>query len=88
MLRLLRSCHTCARQADAIVTADPLSWSLPHCGREDVATSGKLGPDEIARLDEVSGEPLRYPFWHQRNTSSDRLSPADLSHIGPFLDED
>ncbi|MFI7585532.1 aldo/keto reductase [Spongisporangium articulatum] len=49
------------------------------------AASLELAPDEIARLDEVSGEPLRYPFWHQRNTSSDRLGPADLSLIGPFL---
>jgi len=44
-----------------------------------------LTPDEIARLDAVSSEPLRYPYWHQANTSSDRLSAADLSLIGPYL---
>ncbi|MDT0263870.1 aldo/keto reductase [Jatrophihabitans lederbergiae] len=44
-----------------------------------------LTPDEIARLDAVSSEPLRYPYWHQANTSSDRLSAADLSLIGPHL---
>jgi aryl-alcohol dehydrogenase-like predicted oxidoreductase len=44
-----------------------------------------LTPDEIARLDDVSGEPLRYPFWHQAKTSSDRLSPADLSLLGRHL---
>jgi diketogulonate reductase-like aldo/keto reductase len=45
-----------------------------------------LTDDEIARLDDVSADPLRYPYWHQANTSSDRLGPADLSllkrHIG------
>jgi aryl-alcohol dehydrogenase-like predicted oxidoreductase len=45
----------------------------------------ELTSDEIRSLDQVSGEPLRYPFWHQRNTSSDRLGPADLSLIGPHL---
>jgi hypothetical protein len=33
----------------------------------------------------VSGDPLRYPFWHHRNTSTDRLSAADLTQIGRFL---
>ncbi|GGM17031.1 aldo/keto reductase [Nakamurella endophytica] len=45
-----------------------------------------LSTDEMARLDAVSAQPLPYPYWHQANTSSDRLSPADLSllsrHIG------
>ncbi len=45
----------------------------------------QLGADETRALDEVSGEPLRYPFWHQRNTSADRLGAADLSLIGPHL---
>lgn len=44
-----------------------------------------LTPDEFARLDAVSAEPLRYPYWHQANTSSDRLSAADLSLIAPHL---
>jgi hypothetical protein len=26
-----------------------------------------------------------YPYWHQRNTASDRLSEADLALIGPHL---
>jgi aryl-alcohol dehydrogenase-like predicted oxidoreductase len=46
----------------------------------------ELGADELARLDQVSGEPLRYPYWHQANTSSDRLGPADLSLLGRFID--
>src|SRR6266702_6672626 len=38
-----------------------------------------LTTDELARLDDVSAMPLLYPYWHQANTSSDRLSAADLS---------
>ena len=49
------------------------------------AASLELTPEEIAALDDVSGEPLRYPFWHQAKTSSDRLSPADLSQISRHL---
>jgi aryl-alcohol dehydrogenase-like predicted oxidoreductase len=45
----------------------------------------ELTADEISALDDVSGEPLRYPFWHQANTSADRLSPADLSQIARHL---
>ncbi len=36
-----------------------------------------LSDDEMARLDEASATPLPYPYWHQRNFASDRLSPAD-----------
>jgi aryl-alcohol dehydrogenase-like predicted oxidoreductase len=45
----------------------------------------KLGEEEMARLDNVSAQPLRYPYWHQANTSGDRLSPADLTLLGPHL---
>jgi aryl-alcohol dehydrogenase-like predicted oxidoreductase len=45
-----------------------------------------LDDDERARLDEVSAMPLNYPYWHQARTASDRLSPADLSLLGPHLD--
>ena len=38
-----------------------------------------------ARLDKVSQTPLAYPYWHQAQTASDRLGPADLSLIGPHL---
>jgi aryl-alcohol dehydrogenase-like predicted oxidoreductase len=44
-----------------------------------------LTADEVKALDDVSSEPLRYPFWHQRNTSTDRLSPADLTQIERHL---
>lgn len=37
-----------------------------------------LSEDELARLDAVSREPMRYPFWHQAKTAADRLGPADV----------
>jgi aryl-alcohol dehydrogenase-like predicted oxidoreductase len=39
----------------------------------------KLSADQVERLDKVSAQPLAYPYWHQVNTSSDLLSPADLT---------
>jgi aryl-alcohol dehydrogenase-like predicted oxidoreductase len=45
----------------------------------------KLSDEERARLDEVSRQPLLYPYWHQAATASDRLSPADLTLLGPHL---
>jgi aryl-alcohol dehydrogenase-like predicted oxidoreductase len=37
------------------------------------------------RLDKVSAPPLIYPYWHQAKTARDRLSPADLTLLGPHL---
>ena len=44
-----------------------------------------LSAEDRARLDAVSAQPLPYPHWHQANTSGDRLSPADLTLLGPHL---
>lgn len=44
-----------------------------------------LSDEERTRLDEVSAPPVLYPYWHQAQTASDRLSPADLSLLGPTL---
>ena len=44
-----------------------------------------LSPEEAGRLEAVSRPPLMYPYWHQRNTAADRLSPADLALIAPHL---
>jgi aryl-alcohol dehydrogenase-like predicted oxidoreductase len=44
-----------------------------------------LSAQERNRLDAVSAPPLLYPYWHQASTASDRLSPADLSLLGPHL---
>ncbi|NJC74156.1 aldo/keto reductase [Planosporangium thailandense] len=45
----------------------------------------RLDDDERRRLDEVSAPPLLYPYWHQAKTARDRLSPADLTLLGPHL---
>ncbi|MET8745880.1 aldo/keto reductase [Streptomyces sp. NPDC004728] len=44
-----------------------------------------LDPAEQGRLDEVSAPPLLYPYWHQAKIASDRLSPADLTLLGPHI---
>jgi aryl-alcohol dehydrogenase-like predicted oxidoreductase len=44
-----------------------------------------LSHDEVTRLDAVSAEPLRYPYWHQAGNIVDRLSPADLSLLGSHI---
>ena len=44
-----------------------------------------LSDDEVARLEEVSRPPLIYPHWHQAKTASDRLGPADLALLEPYL---
>jgi aryl-alcohol dehydrogenase-like predicted oxidoreductase len=45
----------------------------------------ELSQEETTRLEAVSRPPLIYPYWHQGKTASDRLSPADLSLLGPYL---
>jgi aryl-alcohol dehydrogenase-like predicted oxidoreductase len=45
------------------------------------AESLELSAQEQARLEEVSRPPLLYPFWHHKNSASDRLSPADRTLI-------
>ena len=47
----------------------------------------ELSATERARLDEVSATPLLYPYWHQAKSASDRLSPADLTLLGPHLED-
>jgi aryl-alcohol dehydrogenase-like predicted oxidoreductase len=45
----------------------------------------KLTAGERARLDNVSQPTLLYPYWHQAWTAADRLSPADLALLAPYL---
>ena len=45
----------------------------------------RLSDAEMERLDKVSQPPLLYPYWHQAKTARDRLSPADLTLLGPHL---
>jgi aryl-alcohol dehydrogenase-like predicted oxidoreductase len=44
-----------------------------------------LTDDQRRQLGEVSAPPLLYPYWHQLKTARDRLSPADLTLLGPHL---
>ncbi len=44
-----------------------------------------LSDEEVTRLDAVSAEPLRYPYWHQAGNIADRLSPADFSLLGRYI---
>jgi aryl-alcohol dehydrogenase-like predicted oxidoreductase len=53
---------------------------------DNLAAAGlELTADDHARLELVSRPPLPYPFWHQRNTANDRLSEADLSLLGSYM---
>ncbi len=68
------------------VTSLVVGARTPEQLRDNLAAADlQLSPDELARLDEVSQEPLRYPYWHQAANSSDRLGPADLSLMGRFI---
>ena len=49
------------------------------------AASLSLTEAERAELDKVSAPPLLYPYWHQAKTARDRLSPADLTLLAPYL---
>lgn len=41
--------------------------------RDNLAAADlELSHADIARLDQFSGEPLRYPYWHQAKTSATR----------------
>ncbi|NNH32418.1 aldo/keto reductase [Rhizobium sp. SEMIA 4085] len=45
----------------------------------------KLTEEERRRLDDVSLPPVIYPYWHQLNTASVRLSEADMELFAPHL---
>lgn len=49
------------------------------------AASLTLTTEELEKLDKASALPLLYPYWHQASTASDRLSPADLALLRPYL---
>jgi aryl-alcohol dehydrogenase-like predicted oxidoreductase len=50
------------------------------------AVDVKLSDGERDRLEKLSRPPLLYPYWHQAKTARDRLSPADLTLLGPHID--
>ncbi len=81
-----------ARVALAYLLAKPAVTSLIVGARTEEQLADNLAvaelaltAEEITSLDDVSGEPLRYPYWHQAKTARDRLSPADLSLLGRHL---
>ena len=81
-----------AQVALAWLLARPAVTSLIIGARTDqqwadnlAAAELKLAPEQLARLEAVSRKPLQYPYWHQVKTARDRLSPADLSLLGPHL---
>jgi aryl-alcohol dehydrogenase-like predicted oxidoreductase len=51
------------------------------------AAALQLSKDEVRALEKVSRPNLIYPYWHQFQTGADRLSAADLTLIGPYIDE-
>jgi len=70
--------------ATVIVGARTTEQLADNLGAADLS----LSPDEQARLEEVSRPPLLYPYWHQARTAGDRLSPADLALLGPYLSKE
>ena len=47
-----------------------------------------LTAEEVERIDVASRPHLPYPLWHQADSASDRLGPADRAFLAPHLDED
>ncbi|WP_123028083.1 aldo/keto reductase [Mycolicibacterium stellerae] len=45
----------------------------------------ELTDEEAHRLESVSRPNLLYPYWHQRDNATDRLSAADAVLLGPYL---
>jgi aryl-alcohol dehydrogenase-like predicted oxidoreductase len=81
-----------AQVALAWLLARPAVTSLVIGARNDkqlednlAAVDLQLEPAEIAKLEAVSRPPLLYPYWHQRNTASERLSAADRVLLDPYL---
>jgi aryl-alcohol dehydrogenase-like predicted oxidoreductase len=81
-----------AQVALAWTLGRPAVASVVIGGRNETQLRDNLGAANLTlsasqreRLDKVSAPPLLYPYWHQRNTASDRLSAADLSLLGPHL---
>jgi aryl-alcohol dehydrogenase-like predicted oxidoreductase len=81
-----------ARVALAYLLAKPAVTSLVVGARTSeqladnlAAADLELSPVDIERLDKVSAPVLLYPYWHQAKTARDRLSPADLTLLGPHL---
>ena len=80
-----------ARVALAYTLAKPAVTSLIVGARTEeqladnlAAADLELSADELARLDAVSLEPLRYPHWHQLG-ASDRIGASTQALLQPHL---
>ncbi len=69
--------------ASVIVAARTEAQLADNLGAASLALSG----EERARLERATRPPLIYPYWHQSWYAKDRLSQADLSLIGPHLQD-
>jgi len=81
-----------ARVALAWLLGRPGVTSLVVGGRTEAQFKDNLAAVEVdltaaerGRIDKVSQPTLIYPYWHQARTASDRLSPADLALLAPYL---
>lgn len=81
-----------AQVALAWTLGRPAVASVVIGGRNEAQLRDNLGAAELTlsaaqreRLDKASAPPLLYPYWHQVQTASDRLSAADLSLLRPHL---
>ncbi|SAL24026.1 aldo/keto reductase [Caballeronia telluris] len=81
-----------AQVALAWTLGRPAVASVVIGGRNEAQLRDNLGVADLTlsaeqreRLDKVSAPPLLYPYWHQVQTASDRLSAADLSLLRPHL---
>jgi aryl-alcohol dehydrogenase-like predicted oxidoreductase len=59
--------------------------SLAQLNENLAAATLVLTPEERKRLDAVSQPPLAYPYWHQAMAAKERLGPADLAFLAPYL---
>jgi aryl-alcohol dehydrogenase-like predicted oxidoreductase len=67
--------------ASVVVGARTSEQLADNLAAADLTLSG----EELARLERVSRPPLLYPYWHQANSASERLGPADLALLAPYL---
>jgi aryl-alcohol dehydrogenase-like predicted oxidoreductase len=78
-----------AQIALAYILAKPAVTSLVIGARTDEQLADNLAAASLtlteAELDKASAPPLLYPYWHQAKTAKDRLSPADLTLLAPYL---
>lgn len=85
-----------ARRHGVPVPAVDLAWLLTRPGVTNVVVGARnteqlkasleslslrLDDDDVAAISRVSPPPVRYPFWHQADLASDRLSEADRDII-------